>query len=119
MVGFLRKLFGGARRVTPVFRQGDVLVIGIEAPPPGAIKTDRQGRRIVLAWGEVTGHAHAVADLHVEAFERDGQMFLRVPDEPATLRHEEHDPIELPPGAYEVRRQREYVPAVRPRWVED
>ena len=35
------------------------------------------------------------------------------------LVHEEHDSLPLQPGVYEVRRQREYVPQRRARWVAD
>jgi len=34
------------------------------------------------------------------------------------LRHEEHDPIAVPPGVWQVRRQREYDPR-RERWIAD
>ena len=37
---------------------------------------------------------------------------------PQTLRHEEHDPLPLEAGVYEVRRQREYRPQT-PVWVRD
>lgn len=126
---FLETLLGRRSTESPtLYRQGDVLLIRVDAPPAGARKRDRRGERIVLALGEATGHAHAVEDLHVEAYERDGQLYLRIPNEPALLRHEEHAPIELPPGSYEVRRQREYAPEEpwprlspeeRWRWVED
>jgi len=36
-------------------------------------------------------------------------------EEPATLVHQEHDAIALAPGAYEIRRQREYVPPAQRR----
>ena len=39
--------------------------------------------------------------------------------EPVLLVHEEHDPLPVLPGVYEVRRQREYVPQRRSRWVSD
>jgi hypothetical protein len=47
-----------------------------------------------------------------------------VVEEPAALVHEEHDRIDVAPGTYEVRRQREYTPPAptRPqafRWVAD
>ena len=44
---------------------------------------------------------------------------------PQTLRHEEHDPLPLEAGVYEVRRQREYRPRRETwqgrgfRWVAD
>lgn len=49
-----------------MFRQGDVLIVplGEDAVPDhavGAVSEPRDGRgRLVLALGEVTGHAHAV-----------------------------------------------------------
>ena len=48
------------------------------------------------------------------------QRYLQVEgEEPVVLVHEEHDPLRLSPGVYEVRRQREYVPQRRARWVAD
>lgn len=91
------------------YRQGDVLIIGTEEIPSDA-KQQRRTGRIVLAYGEVTGHAHAIHDTHVELFQRGEQAFLRIDSAPASLTHEEHDAITLPPGCYEVRRQREYAP---------
>lgn len=40
---------------------------------------------------------------------------------PVTVKHEEHPPITLPPGAWDIRRQREYEPTeqTRQRQVED
>ena len=40
-------------------------------------------------------------------------------DEPVLLVHEEHDPLPVLPGVYEVRRQREYAPRGRSSWVSD
>jgi hypothetical protein len=92
-----------------MYRQGDVLVKPIGKIPKGAVKQKRDGR-IVLAYGEVTGHAHAIADDGVDVLvTAEGTMYLRV-REPATLRHEEHGAITLPPGNYERVLQREYSP---------
>lgn len=95
------------------YRQGDVLLIRVE----GEVKTlphrsvARDEGRIVLAYGEATGHAHAIADADAELFELEtGERFL-VTSRGVSLRHEEHDTVELPAGAYRVVRQREYVPA--------
>lgn len=95
-----------------MFRQGDVLIIPVEGIPDGTITIEREGGRLVLAHGEVTGHAHVVEGeatflaSDVEELER---TFLRVEHE-ALVVHEEHDTVTLPPGDYEVRRQREYTP---------
>jgi len=96
-----------------MFRQGDVLLVPIpEAELPAAVvpvAPDARGA-LVLALGEATGHAHAVragdADLLADTAELD-RRFLRIVSE-AVLTHEEHDPIPLPPGLYQVVRQREY-----------
>jgi hypothetical protein len=82
----------------------------------------RDRGRLVLAYGEVTGHSHVVegeAELlfraaDVEELER---RFLHVEAE-SMLVHEEHDTITLPPGDFEVVRQREYAPEA-PRFVAD
>ncbi len=44
-----------------IIRQGDVLLVPISAIPPGCTDVALEGGRIVLMHGEVTGHAHAIA----------------------------------------------------------
>jgi hypothetical protein len=107
-----------------MFRQGDVLLVPIPDSqlPEDEVPLARDTRgRLVLALGEATGHAHAVgapdADLLAAAADLD-RRFLRIVTE-AVLTHEEHDPIPLPPGLYQVVRQREYVLGARSRTVED
>jgi len=97
-----------------MFRQGDVLLVPIldSQLPEAVVPLARDARgKLVLALGEATGHAHAVstpdADLLADAAELD-RRFLRIVTN-AVLTHEEHDPIPLPPGLYQVVRQREYV----------
>lgn len=96
-------------------RQGDVLLRRVESIPETAKvaeKKDQAGNdRIVLAYGEVTGHAHAIHDLDVvDVFVTgEGVMYLQVKEE-AKLQHEEHGTIALPPGNYERTIQREYSP---------
>lgn len=100
-----------------MYRQGDVLIVPIQesAVPPGQAELPCEPRdargRLVLALGEVTGHAHAVVGpgrLMREAGPTD-PMLLHVPDG-ARVVHEEHGAISLPKGWYRVVRQREYVP---------
>jgi len=108
-----------------MFRQGDVLLVPISDRllPEAVVPVARDARgRLVLALGEATGHAHAVgaldADLLADAAELD-RRFLRIVTG-AMLAHEEHDPIPLGPGLYQVVRQREYVlGGPRSRTVED
>jgi len=94
------------------YRQGDILII---AAPHATIDRDgevaRSAGRVVLALGESTGHAHAIADHDARLYLTAGaDRMLDIGASGATLAHEEHAPILLPPGTYIVRRQREYVP---------
>lgn len=92
------------------YRQGDVLIELVDELPARCRAVDRDEGRIVLAYGEVTGHAHAVVGA-AELFESDlGERFLQVLEEGGVITHEEHHPIVLPAGTYRVTRQREYTP---------
>jgi hypothetical protein len=109
-----------ARPKRQPLRQGDVLLVPI-APSriPAGHVVPRDGGRIVLAYGEVTGHAHAIESATAVLTETDTERrFLQIMER-AFLRHEEHGTITLEPGAYEVRRQREWTDADEPRQVAD
>ncbi|MFJ1704284.1 hypothetical protein [Kitasatospora sp. NPDC088346] len=104
-----------------MYRQGDVLIVPVaEGAVPSVVAglaaqpRDPRGR-LVLALGEVTGHAHAVVgpgELRRETGPF-GTAWLRLP-EGGRVVHEEHAVIVLPKGWYRVVRQREYTPgAVR------
>jgi hypothetical protein len=89
------------------FRQGDVLVVRVEAKPATAKKQPR----CVLALGEVTGHAHQIKEEAFLYVDSDGTKYVEVYGSEATLTHEEHGPIVLPgPAIYRVTQQREYTP---------
>ena len=88
------------------YRQGDVFVIRVDSVPSGAVPVDGP---VILAHGEATGHAHTITSKHAKLYEAAGERFLRL-SIPAVLRHQEHEPIELPAGEYKVVRQREYSP---------
>lgn len=94
-----------------LYRQGDVLLIARSRKPRAVLtpKVPDHGR-VVLAYGEVTGHAHALDAALAELFEdRAGQLYLKAAAG-AALTHEEHGTIPLGPGWYTLRRQREYQP---------
>lgn len=98
------------------FRQGDVLIIGTPLPPD-LHEIPREQERIVLAEGEATGHAHAIADAGATLYrpasdqaDIDARFLQIVAEAGVELRHEEHAPITLPAGTYRVIRQREYTP---------
>jgi hypothetical protein len=97
------------------FRQGDVLLVALDeaAVPDNLERVPHAPGRIVLAEGEVTGHAHAVHAPGAQLLHRHGaedERLLRLA-EPADLVHEEHATIPLPAGTYRIVIQREYVPA--------
>lgn len=99
-----------------LYRQGDVLFRQIPRLPKGNRKTRKNG---TVAYGEVTGHSHALAleDQKVaEVLEIGDGLYVRVSESGvrigggATFLHEEHGPVTLPPGSYQVIIQREYSP---------
>jgi hypothetical protein len=94
------------------YRQGDVLLVAVPAIPQDARPLPRDRGRIVLALGEATGHAHAIADPQAALVETElEERFLHVLAEGGVLLcPEEHASVRLPQGAYQVCRQREYVP---------
>ena len=90
-------------------RQGDVLLAAVDMEPP---KDARKQREVILADGELTGHAHRLSAPEVLEWEVEGQRYVRVSGGPGVLSHEDHDPTPVPvlePGAtYRVIPQREY-----------
>jgi hypothetical protein len=99
-------------------RQGDVYLVPTTARPSAKAMRVTDHGRVILAYGEVTGHAHEVLPATenadpvpaMELFEEpDGSRILVVKRE-ALLQHEEHGRIDLAPGGYQVIRQREYTP---------
>jgi hypothetical protein len=106
------------------YRQGDVFLEPIEALPAGCVAAtpqQRAGREVhVLAEGEATGHAHWIAAGGDAAMLNPpagadpltaGYLAIR---RLARLVHDEHAPIDLPPGNYRVVQQRRYAP--RGQW---
>jgi len=103
------------------FRQGDVFIEAVSAVPKDAKPMKFDAGRAVLAYGEVTGHAHAVVAEDVEMFRQaeDGTLYLQ-PKVDTQLRHEEHGAIDLKAGqVYRATRQREWTDADEPRFVAD
>ncbi len=92
-----------------LYRQGDVLFKRIAAVPTNGAQKKRDNG--VIAYGEVTGHTHAVADLEAaEVLEIGEGLYVRVGEDGVSIQHQEHGPIELPAGDYEITIQREYTP---------
>ena len=90
------------------YRQGDVLLVKTDVLPEGAEKQHDEDR-IVLAWGAVTGHAHAISAAYATRYQWKDDVLVDV-KEGAELVHEEHGAISLAPGVYRKIQQREYHP---------
>lgn len=76
------------------------------------IKKVTDAHRTVLAYGEVTGHAHAIyepknVELLYNPDVSETQMVLKV-SAATEIKHEEHGTIPLPVGNYEVKLQNQY-----------
>lgn len=89
-------------------RQGDVYVIPATIPS-GATEVPRDNGRVVLAWGEVTGHAHAIAAPEATLLRTEAETFLRIVNSGVDLVHEEHASIQIAPGDYRVVIGREFT----------
>jgi hypothetical protein len=97
-------------------RQGDVLLIRVRDRKQMGTPLKRDSGRIVLAYGEATGHAHVVVAECDECFTADDQTFLRLIED-GSLQHQngvngpltgEHESVAVPKGLYRVVRQSEY-----------
>lgn len=97
-------------------RQGDVLLVAVRSIPADARKHKRKADagRVILAYGEVTGHAHALDASAVTAYgPSDDAFWLEVTKlGDAAVTHEEHSRIVIPSDVkfVHVRRQKQYTP---------
>jgi hypothetical protein len=96
-----------------IYRQGDVAIIPVSKVPTQLTPVKRDKGAVVLAYGEVTGHAHRIPSRSAKLFrDETDARYLRIGGGGgAELKHEEHGTIKLPPGNYKVIRQREHTPA--------
>jgi len=93
-------------------RQGDVLLTPVPGIPTDANEPIQlEAGLAILARGEVTGHHHSLPGDAVSRFmvnEQSMRRFVEI-SKPTEIRHQEHAPIIVLPGAYEVTIQREYI----------
>jgi hypothetical protein len=129
------------KKYPTMFRQGDVLIVCVASLPAGVTARQREKGRVVLAHGEVTGHAHAIerkdvvhydapnaekaaeqlladAGFTFEVTPVNAPSFLEIPTGAEVL-HEEHSTVVLPAGFAVALRQREWTDADEPRQVAD
>jgi hypothetical protein len=86
------------------YQQGDVILRKVKLIPRNAVVK----RGLLVQEGESTGHVHRFSDKHVSLWEFEGKTFVSVKKKPAPLTHDEHEPIKVPPGSYEIDLVREY-----------
>ena len=109
-----------------MYAHGDLLIIPSALAVTGKPEPV-EGGRTILARGETTGHYHSIdARLgRLYRFRPDDMPsglsigLLVIDEDGARLEHQEHAPIALDPGTYEVRRQREYDAILEARLVQD
>lgn len=87
-------------------QQGDVVLTKLGQMPAGEQKRISR-TRCVLAEGEHTGHAHILEEEEAELIQIGEQMLLKL-GKAATVTHQEHGPVTLEPGIWEVGRVQEY-----------
>ena len=87
------------------WQQGDVTGIKLCKMPPGEQKIIAKSK-CVVAHGE-SGHSHVIEDDEAELIQIGDKMLLSLKNN-ATLTHEEHKPIDLTPGIWEIGRVNEF-----------
>ena len=91
------------------YRQGDILLVEMDGAAPMNLTPCPEP--LVLAHGEHSGHTHVLSGTAL-AFRADYSSpapgVVSLPHG-GVLSHDEHGPIQLPPGCYEVVRQRQYT----------
>lgn len=101
------------------YRQGDVALVPVTTLPEGLTEVPRDRGRLVLAYGEVTGHAHVIDSPEAQLLTTpEGERFLRIVTA-AHLVHEEHATITVAPGLYRLPPQVEWNDDMDPQRVLD
>lgn len=106
------------------YQQGDVLLTKIDESEEKDTIRHRQLKKdimnkVVIRYGEATGHHHRfelkdlIPGTEVAAYGRnysdsDRVDVIKVDGGEATMIHEEHNPINIPPGMYKVTQVREF-----------
>lgn len=80
-------------------RQGDVLLFPVAKLPKGAVEVTPDKGDVILAFGEVTGHAHRIQAPSARVFDFGAERYIQILEKTA-LTHEEHTAIMLDKGIY-------------------
>ena len=70
-------------------REGDVLLVAVQKNRPAGVAGKGA---VILAEGEVTGHAPRLTGTAVYDWPEEGKRYVRVEGSVGSLSHEEHDP---------------------------
>lgn len=110
-----------ATRDQKQIRQGDVFLRRVDALPQGLTPVARDKGQVILAYGEVTGHAHRVIDRGgtAQLYQGDGGVRYMTIEELTEVVHEEHGTVQLEPGVYELPPQMEWDDSMEPRQIAD
>lgn len=85
------------------YRQGDIFIESISSLP----KSLKKRKSNVILYGEATNHSHRLEEGSIFD-DKDGAIYLKLLKDSRII-HDEHGPIDLPKGNYQVSRQVEYV----------
>jgi hypothetical protein len=89
-----------------ILRQGDLLFVNVDEIPEDA-REDKTG---IIARGEATGHTHMIRPGQRAALMIVAGVAYVTAIKKCAIDHQEHETVILPPGNWEVKRQREYIP---------
>lgn len=98
------------KTATMTYRQGDVLLIPVkEIPTKGLVAKHANA---TLALGEATGHHHTTDQKVTAYYSSDTEVLASYfeTETPVNLVHQEHNPVNVPPGKYRAVIQSEYTP---------
>jgi len=99
-----------------LYGHGDVILKEIQKIPEGASKKESTQGYNILAYGEITGHAHCLKADKTELYELNGVVYLRCNDT-VELKHQcldgtqakdAHETIVLPKHNYQIGIVKEY-----------
>lgn len=97
-----------------VIRQGDVALVRVREIPKDAIEQPVKGGKVILAYGEMTGHHHRFEFMdtshNVKLYATAGGARYLDVSAPSDLLHEEHSTALVPAGKYLAPNQVEYTP---------
>ncbi len=93
-----------------MLQQGDVMLVKTNIDISNATLIKKDARGLVLAEGEVTFHYHGIeaAEDEAELIRIGEKMLLHVKAPSVTLKHQEHKPIEIEKGIWQVGIVQEY-----------